>query len=106
MGDLHEKVPRLRRRYVPRKNSLRAVKFIVFVMDHKWTGNPEARAALIKIVAGAPRRPIKKSPTSLSGAKEGQSARGLSFRAAWTTRESHHGSGSTQRVESDSEADA
>ena len=63
-------------------------------------------AALIKIVAGAPRRPIKKSPTSLSGAKEGQSARGLSFRAARTTRESRHGSGSTQRVESDSEADA
>ena len=41
-----------------------------------------------------------------SGAKEGQSARGLSFRAARTTRESRHGSGSTQRVESDSEADA
>jgi hypothetical protein len=43
MGNLHEKVPGYaqdmsRKKDMSRKNSLRAVKFVI---DHKWTGNPD-----------------------------------------------------------------
>jgi hypothetical protein len=42
MGNLHEKVPGYEKIRPPRRTRLRAVKFtFFFVMDHKWTGNPD-----------------------------------------------------------------
>ena len=57
------------------KNSLGAVKFNFF---SSWTIKPAIPilGCIDQDLAGAPRRPIKKSPTSLSGAKEGSVSTG------------------------------
>ena len=40
VGNLHETVPRLRRRYVPEELSRCSKVYRLLIMDHKWPRNP------------------------------------------------------------------